>query len=55
MPGKITITVESETLSTQQLEDALHAEIGVLQEYGFSNLNEAEFHVVPNEEDLTPA
>ena len=50
MSGKITITVESETLTTQQLEDALHAEIAHLQEFGFSNLNEAEFHVVPDKE-----
>ncbi len=49
--GKITITVESSTLTTQQLEDALHAEIGVLQEFGFSNLNEADFNIIPDEDE----
>ncbi len=46
MTGKVIITVQSETLSTEELEHALQAEIGHIQEYGFSNLNEATFDII---------
>ena len=47
MTGKVIITVQSETFSTEELEQALQREIGVIQEHGFNNLNEATFNIIP--------
>lgn len=48
--GKVTIIVESNSLTTHELEEALHAEVNHLKEFGFSDLDEAEFFIVPSDD-----
>lgn len=48
--GKCTVIVESKDMTTRQLEKVLHEEIDHMREFGFSDLCETEFFVVPSDE-----
>jgi len=48
--GKCTVIVESDTMTTRQIEEALHTELNHIQEFGFSDLDECSFYIVPSDD-----